>query len=248
MASTQKTRWNQNIGPAVSSLTPASQPSRVKITGKTVTLEPLAPSHAIDLWPEIQDENTGHIWTYMSDGPYRSLEDFQKAVTTKSESKDLVFSAIVNIRTQKPVGWACYMRIDPNNRVVEVGNILFSPSLQRTKAATEAMYLMMKHAFEDLGYRRYEWKCDNHNGPSKRAALRFGFTFEGVFRQHMIYKGRSRDTAWFSMVDTDWPMIKSAFEKWLDDSNFDHDGKQLCRLEDLRETVPAQRGPVTLDL
>lgn len=171
----------------------------------------------------------------MSDEPYRSLEDFQKAVTTKAESKDLVFSAIINNHNQKPVGWACYMRIDPNNRVIEVGNILFSPSLQRTKAATEAMYLMMKHAFEDLGYRRYEWKCDNLNGPSKRAALRFGFTFEGVFRQHMIYKGRSRDTAWFSIVDTEWPMVKKAFEKWLDDSNFDDHGKQLRRLEALRE-------------
>ncbi|KIW12312.1 hypothetical protein PV08_09589 [Exophiala spinifera] len=247
MASHQKTQWDQDIGPPVSFPSAASRPGRVELTGKTVTLQPLAPRHALDLWPEIQDEKTGHIWTYMGDEPYRTLEAFQRAVTTKSESTDLVFSAIINNQTHKAVGWASYMRIDPTNRVMEVGNILFSPSLQRTKAATEAMYLMMKHAFEDLGYRRYEWKCDNHNRPSKRAALRFGFTFEGVFRQHIIYKGRSRDTAWFSIIDTEWPTVKNAFEKWLDDSNFDDNGTQLHRLEDFRDAMPAQKGPITLE-
>ncbi|KAJ4580343.1 hypothetical protein HRR83_003291 [Exophiala dermatitidis] len=140
------------------------------------------------------------------------------------------------------------MRIDPNHRVVEVGNILFSPALQRTRAATEAMYLLARYVFEDLGYRRYEWKCDNLNLPSKRAAIRLGFTFEGVFRKHMVYKGRSRDTAWFAMVDEDWPVIKKAFEDWLRDENFDESGRQKRRLEDLRELMPGQRGPVVLEL
>ncbi|KAJ9503561.1 hypothetical protein H2202_000700 [Exophiala xenobiotica] len=151
------------------------------LNGKTVTLEPLDKKHAIDLWPQIKGDERGHIWTYMSDEPYQSLEDFQQAVTTKSQSEDMVFSAIIHNETSKPVGWACYMRVDTKNRVLEVGNILFSPSLQRTKAATESMYIMAKHVFEDLGYRRYEWKCDNHNGPSKQAALRFGFTLKGCF-------------------------------------------------------------------
>ena len=183
----------------------------------------------------------------MSDEPYQSLDDFQQAVTTKSQSEDMVFFAIIYNETKMPVGWACYMRIDTKNRVLEVGNVLFSPTLQRTKAATEAMYIMAKHAFEDLGYRRYEWKCDSHNGPSKRAALRFGFTFEGVFRQHIIYKGRSRDTAWFSMIDTEWPLVKQGLETWLDVKNFEEDGKQIRRLEDLREELSGQGGLVDLE-
>ncbi|RMD40613.1 hypothetical protein DV735_g4518, partial [Chaetothyriales sp. CBS 134920] len=227
------------MGPAV-----APQPGHIKLTGKTVTLEPLAARHAVDLWPEVKD--TDHVWTYLGDEPYPSFDDFQNAVTTKAESKDMNFMAIV--QQQTAMGWASYMRLDTQHRVVEVGNILFAPSLQRTKAATEAMYLMMAHAFDDLGYRRYEWKCDNHNGPSKQAALRFGFTFEGVFRQHMVYKGRSRDTAWFSVIDRDWPLLKTAFEKWLDDENFDAEGVQVRRLQDLRDELPKQRGPVVLEL
>ncbi|RMZ85091.1 hypothetical protein DV738_g107, partial [Chaetothyriales sp. CBS 135597] len=224
MSSSQKTRWGQNIGPAVAPFpSQAQRPGQIKLTGKTVTLEPLTASHAVDLWPEVKGND--HIWTYLGDEPYQSFEDFQQAVTTKAESKDLNFMAII------------------------VGNILFSPRLQRSKAATEAMYLMMKHVFDDLGYRRYEWKCDRHNGPSKQAALRLGFTFEGVFRQHMVYKGRSRDTAWFSVIDKDWPLLKKAFEKWLEDENFDAEGGvQLRRLQDLREELPAQGGPVVLEL
>ncbi|KAK5461032.1 hypothetical protein LTS15_003095 [Exophiala xenobiotica] len=240
-------KQSSSIGPLLSHSTPAPRPGKVVLNGKTVTLEPLDTKHAIDLWPQVKGDERGHIWTYMSDEPYQSLDDFQEAATTKSQSDDMVFSAIIHNETKKPVGWACYMRIDTKNRVLEVGNILFSPSLQRTKAATESMYIMAKHVFEDLGYRRYEWKCDNHNGPSKQAALRFGFTFEGVFRQHMIYKGRSRDTAWFSMIDTEWPLVKKGFEAWLDDKNFKEDGKQIQRLEDLREELRGQGGLVDLE-
>lgn len=220
------------------STAPAPRPGPVTLKAKTVTLRPLSPEHAADLYAVVEGEDKGHIWTYLSDEPYTSLDRFREAVTVKSQSQDPLFFAIFDNQTQKPVGWAALMRIDTKNRVVEVGNILYSPALQRTKAATEAMYVMAKHAFEDLGYRRYEWKCDNLNVPSKRAALRLGFTFEGVFRQHMIYKGRSRDTAWFSMIDSEWPVIKHAFEGWLADENFDQEGRQLRRLEDLRGDLP----------
>jgi len=247
LANDHLAEWHQNIGAPVSTA-PAARPEPVTLEGRTVTLEPLAPEHAVDLYAAVEGENQHHIYTYLSDEPYTSLEAFRKAVTTKSKSEDPVFFALINNETQKPMGWAALMRIDTKNRVVEVGNILYSPSLQRTKAATEAMYLMTKHVFDDLGYRRYEWKCDNFNVPSKRAALRLGFTFEGVFRQHMIYKGRSRDTAWFSMIDSDWPVIKNAFEAWLDDENFDSDGKQRSRLEHLRGELPGQRGPVALEM
>jgi RimJ/RimL family protein N-acetyltransferase len=132
-----------------------------------------------------------------------------------------------------PVGQASYLRIEPRHRVIEVGNIIFTPALQRSSGATEAMYLMARHAFEDLGYRRYEWKCNALNQPSRRAALRLGFHFEGVFRQHMIIKGRNRDTAWFSMMDSEWPLRRANFERWLAPSNFDSDGGQLLSLSNL---------------
>ncbi|EXJ79365.1 hypothetical protein A1O3_08867 [Capronia epimyces CBS 606.96] len=242
-----QTKWHQGIGHAVST-PPGRRPAKVTLKGKTVTAKPLVPEHAGELYSLVEGEDNGHLWTYLSDEPYASLESFTEAVTAKSQSADPLFFAVASNETEKPVGWASLMRIDEKNRVVEVGHILFSPLLQRTKAATEAMYLLAKHVFEDLGYRRYEWKCDNLNLPSKRAAVRLGFTFEGVFRQHIIYKGRSRDTAWFSMIDTDWPIVKAGLEAWLDDANFDKAGQQVRRLEELRDTLGNQRGPVVLEL
>lgn len=214
-------------------------------------VEPLTPAHADDLFTAVGagTEDEDHLWTYLGDSPYRSLEAFSDAVTAKEQSEDPLYFAVVDIRSEPPkaVGWAALMRIDAKSRVVEVGSILFTPALQRTTLATEAMYLMAKYVFEDLQYRRYEWKCDNLNAPSKRAALRFGFTFEGVFRQHMIYKGRTRDTAWFSMLDSEWYNVaKSAFERWLDPANFEPDGKQRKRLEEMRDQMDGQRGPVVL--
>jgi RimJ/RimL family protein N-acetyltransferase len=144
-----------------------------------------------------------------------------------------VLLAIVPTETGKATGWASYMRINPTHGVIEVGNILFSPALQRTRAATEAMYLMARHIFDDLGYRRYEWKCNAENAPSRRAALRFGFTFEGIFRQHMVVKGHNRDTAWFAMLDHEWPARKRAFEAWLQPENFDDSGRQRRSLAEL---------------
>ncbi|EHY52143.1 hypothetical protein HRR90_006599 [Exophiala dermatitidis] len=246
-----QTKWHQPIGPTIPSSptgVPPRRPTRVTLPGKSVTIQPLSPSHASDLYAIIEGESKAHLFTYLFDDPYTTPSAFSNAVTTKSQSEDPLFFALVDEETNRAVGWASLMRIDPNHRVVEVGNILFSPALQRTRAATEAMYLLARYVFEDLGYRRYEWKCDNLNLPSKRAAIRLGFTFEGVFRKHMVYKGRSRDTAWFAMVDEDWPVIKKAFEDWLRDENFDESGRQKRRLEDLRELMPGQRGPVVLEL
>lgn len=235
----------QRIGPAVSP-EPVPQPSRVVLSGTCVTLAPLSSDHAADLFDAVGGEDKRALWTYMGDGPYVSKAEFENAVAAKSKSDDPLFFAIISTKTQTAIGYATLMRIDAKSRSVEVGNIMFSPLLQRTKAATETMYLLAKHVFVDLGYRRYEWKCDNLNGPSKRAALRFGFTFEGLFRQHMIYKSRNRDTAWFSVIDTEWPVVRHAFEAWLHDSNFDGHGQQKRRLEDLREKLQDQRGPVVL--
>jgi RimJ/RimL family protein N-acetyltransferase len=167
----------------------------------------------------------------MADGPFREPIAFRSALAGKAASEDPLFFAIVERYTGSAAGYAAFLRIEPAHRVVEVGGILFTPSLQRTAGATEAMYLMAAHAFDDLGYRRYEWKCNALNEPSRRAALRLGFTFEGIFRQHMIIKGRNRDTAWYSMLDSEWPARKSAFERWLDPSNFDSNGRQRTPLE-----------------
>jgi RimJ/RimL family protein N-acetyltransferase len=153
------------------------------------------------------------------------------------QAEHAVLLAILPTETARAAGWASYMRITPAHGVIEVGNILFSPALQRTRAATEAMYLMARHVFEDLGYRRYEWKCNAENAPSRRAALRFGFTFEGIFRQHMVVKGHNRDTAWFAMLDHEWPVRKRAFEAWLQPENFDDDGHQRRTLAEIAQII-----------
>jgi len=200
-------------------------PTPVTLSGRTVMLEPLdALRHAADLWKAV----CGHdkLWAWMGDGPYESEEDFRQAIAGKQASTNMVFLAIVPVSTGRAAGFACYLRMEPAHGVIEVGNILLSPELQRTTAATEAMYLMAAHVFDTLGYRRYEWKCNALNEPSRQAALRLGFTFEGIFRQHMVIKDRNRDTAWFSMLDSEWPLRKNAFEGWLAPDNFDAHGRQ----------------------
>jgi RimJ/RimL family protein N-acetyltransferase len=171
----------------------------------------------------------------MGDGPFPSRQAYEEAFAKKAQSTDPLFFAIVDNTTGKPVGQASYLRIEPAHRVIEVGNIIFSPLLQRRPGATEAMYLMARHVFQDLGYRRYEWKCNALNAPSRQAALRLGFQFEGIFRQHMIIKGRNRDTAWFSMLDSEWPKRKANFERWLAPENFGPDGQQRTSLSDLNQ-------------
>jgi len=193
--------------------------------GRYVRLVPLsAESHTADLWDGVQGHD--EVWDYLADGPYAAEADLAAAIEQKAAGTAAVFLAIVPESSGRAEGYASYMRIDPANGVLEVGNILMAPTLQKTTAATEAMYLMARHVFEDLGYRRYEWKCNADNAPSRRAALRYGFTFEGIFRQHMIVKGQNRDTAWFSMLDSEWPARRAAFEAWLDPANFDGQGRQ----------------------
>ena len=212
----------------------AQRPRRADLPGQYLRLVPLDPAaHAEELWRSIRGPASAALWRYLFDGPYREYSGFYAALEKKAASDDPLYFAILD-PARGATGYAALMRIEPEHRTIEVGSILFSPLLQRTRGATEAMYLIARHAFEELGYRRYEWKCDALNEPSRRAALRLGFQFEGIFRQHMIVKGRSRDTAWFSMLDCEWPDRKRAFERWLDPGNFAGDGRQIAALAELR--------------
>ena len=204
---------------------------RPSIEGSSVRLERLsATAHGEALWNAIGGQHNDKLWRYMHEGPFHDREPFDGCLRAKSEAVDRVYYAIVDRPSDRALGLAALMRIDKENRVLEVGSIVYSTSLQRTRGATEAMYLLARYVFEELGYRRYEWKCNTLNEPSRKAALRLGFTFEGIFRQHMIVKGENRDTAWFSLLDSEWPQRKAEFERWLNASNFDKDGKQLSRL------------------
>jgi RimJ/RimL family protein N-acetyltransferase len=200
-----------------------------------VTLEPLqSERHTAALWETVRGHD--ELWTWLADGPFSTESELREAIAQKQAATAAVFLAVVPAATGRAAGYASYMRIEPAQGVIEVGNILLSPVLQRTTAATEAMYLMARHVFEDFGYRRYEWKCNALNEPSRRAALRLGFTFEGIFRQHMVIKDSNRDTAWFSMLDHEWPARKRAFEAWLDQGNFDEAGNQRRSLAEIAET------------
>ncbi len=213
----------------------AARPSRVTLAGRTVRLVPLdAAAHCGELYAASHGDDRDALWRYLFDGPFASEADLRASLERKAATEDPLFFTIVDRLTGRATGYASYLRIEPGHRCMEVGNILFTPAMQRTAAATETMYLMARHAFEDLGYRRYEWKCNSLNRPSLRAALRLGFTFEGVFRQHMVVKGRNRDTAWFAMLDSEWPRIKEAFERWLAAENFDAEGRQKQSLAALR--------------
>jgi RimJ/RimL family protein N-acetyltransferase len=204
------------------------------MTGRYVLLVPLDPNvHSDALWESTGGLQNEHLWRYLFEGPFRERSTFDAHLQQKAASDDPLFFAIVDKATSRAGGYAAFMRMAPDQRSIEVGSIIFSPAMQRTRCATEAMYLMARHIFEDLGYRRYEWKCNALNQPSRAAALRLGFTFEGIFRQHMIIKGRNRDTGWFSMLDGEWPERKAAFERWLDRENFDAQGTQKCALSAL---------------
>jgi RimJ/RimL family protein N-acetyltransferase len=205
------------------------------MAGRTVVLEPLsAAAHADDLFEAQAVDPTGRMWTYMPVGPFPDRAGHRAWVEAAEVSDDPMHFAVRDIASGRTTGTASYLRIDPAGGVIEVGYIAFTPALQRTVQSTEAMALMMGRIFDDLGYRRYEWKCNALNAPSMRAAERLGFTYEGTFRQSMIVKGRNRDTAWFSILDREWPRAKAAFSAWLDPANHDGDGRQKLRLEDLR--------------
>lgn len=216
-------------GAAVPDWSPRSLPPRQPMEGVHCRLEPLdAQRHAADLFAA--NSRDFDQWMYSAYGPFERLEDYAAWVEDAAAKDDPLFHAVIDRASGKAVGVAAYMRIDPANGAIEVGNIRYAPPLKRSVAATEAMYMMMMRAFDELGYRRYEWKCDSLNWPSRRAAERLGFTFEGIFRQHMIVRGRNRDTAWFSIVDSEWPALKRAFGEWLDPGNFDGSGRQAKRL------------------
>jgi RimJ/RimL family protein N-acetyltransferase len=206
------------------------------MTGRYCRLEPVNPEHhAADLFAAYMEAPDDRDWTYLfHERPQRS-QDLHAYLMKLEQSEDPLHFAIVDTGTHRAVGTAAHMRIEPAHGVIEVGSIAFSARLKKTRAATESMYLMMRRAFDELGYRRYEWKCDSLNAPSRSAAQRYGFTFEGVFRNAIVYKGRSRDTAWYSITAEQWPRVRSAFEAWLDPANFDAHGQQQRRLCDFRE-------------
>jgi RimJ/RimL family protein N-acetyltransferase len=212
------------------------------MAGRYCQIEPLdSKRHGVDLYAADALDAEGRNWTYLPVGPFSTCEDYLTWMRGVCPSSDPLFHAIVDSVTGKAVGIASYLRIDSRVGSIEVGHINYSPLLQRTVAATEAMYLLMKRAFE-LGYRRYEWKCDALNAPSRAAAQRLGFSYEGVFRQATIYKGRSRDTAWYATIDREWPALSDAFQLWLNPSNFDDRGQQRIRLSDLTGPILKQRG------
>jgi RimJ/RimL family protein N-acetyltransferase len=218
------------IGPPVPGWTSRPRPPRAVLPGRFCRLEPLsAERHADSLFDANALDREERMWTYLVSGPYRDRAEYRTWIEQCSASEDPLFFAIVDAALERATGIGSYLRIEPAHGVIEVGHLAFSPLLQRTPAATEAMYLMMRQAFE-LGYRRYEWKCDALNAASRRAAERLGFTYEGIFRQALVYKGRNRDTAWYSIIDSEWPAIDSAFRRWLDPANFDAQGRQRTRL------------------
>jgi RimJ/RimL family protein N-acetyltransferase len=221
----------QPIGQVVDTA-PAERPEPVKLEGRTCRVEKLDPArHADGLWQALKgDERT---WTYMGYGPFADGKAFANWLDERAVMLDPLSYVIADWASGRPLGLATLMEIRPAMRVVEVGNLVYAPALERTTAATEAQYLLARYVFEELGYRRYEWKCNALNAPSQRAAVRLGFTFEGIFRQHMVVKGRNRDTAWFAMLDSDWPGRKAAFERWLAPENFDATGRQHLSLSAL---------------
>jgi len=209
----------------------AEKPVRQTIAGNYCSIVPLDVNrHAKELFSAFSEEAEGQNWTYLPAAPPTSFAQFKQWLTDTCCTSDPLFFVVVDNADGCAVGMASLMRIDATNGVIEVGHIHFSQRLQQTPQASEAMYLLMRQVFA-WGYRRYEWKCDNLNAPSKRAATRFGFHFEGVFRQAVVYKGRNRDTAWFSILDSEWPKQKEAFESWLDEENFDDNGRQLLSLQ-----------------
>jgi RimJ/RimL family protein N-acetyltransferase len=220
----------------LSAWTARPRPERRVLDGRYARLEPLDPArHGDELFEAGSGPDAKDLWRYLWDGPYPDRASFEGWLTRAASTDDPLFFAVRDKATGRIEGRMSFLRADPANGVVETGHILFGPRLARTRAATEAIYLQARHVFDDLGYRRFEWKCNNANEPSKRAALRLGFTFEGVFRQHMIVKGRNRDTAWFAMLDHEWPALRAAFERWLAPDNFDERGRQRLSLADCRD-------------
>jgi RimJ/RimL family protein N-acetyltransferase len=230
--------FGQPIGRALEGWTVRPLPPVTPMVGRYCSLEKLdAERHSTDLYAANCEAPDGRDWTYSPAGPFSNFAQYADYLSKESAKSDPLHHAIVDNLTGKPVGTAALMRIDPVNGVIEIGHLVYSPRLKRTRAGTEAMYLFMRRALDELGYRRYEWKCDSLNAPSRRAAERYGFRFEGIFRQAVVYKGRNRDTAWFSVTDGEWPALRAAFEAWLAPENFDADGMQRQSLAALRMRI-----------
>jgi RimJ/RimL family protein N-acetyltransferase len=228
-------QFGQAVGPALPGWTPRAAPPRTTMKGRFCHVLPIDPErHASELYAGFAP--APGIWTYLPDymGPHATPAAWREWLERCAVSYDPLWHTIVEAGSGRAVGIACYLRIDRDGGAIEVGGVLFSPQLQKTPAATEAMYLMMRRAFDELGYRRYEWKCDQLNAPSRAAAERLGFTYEGCFRQHFVYRGRNRDTDWFSMLDGEWPARRAMFENWLKPENFDDQGRQKNRLSHFR--------------
>ncbi|HMQ31304.1 MAG TPA: GNAT family protein [Chloroflexaceae bacterium] len=232
----------QPIGQPLPGWTPPPPPPRTPLVGRLCRVEPLdAGRHADELHAANQADAEGRMWTYLAYGPFARAEEYRAWAGEAAAGADPLFHAVVEAATGRAVGVASYLRIAPTAGSIEVGHLAFAPALQRTAAATEALFLMMERAFS-LGYRRYEWKCDALNAPSRAAARRLGLSFEGVFRQATVYKGRNRDTAWYAAIDAEWPALEAAFRRWLDPANFDAAGRQRLRLAELTRPLLHREG------
>jgi RimJ/RimL family protein N-acetyltransferase len=242
MIPTEVNALGQPVGWRVDGWAAPPFPPREPMVGRTCRLEPLdVAAHAAHLHEANGRDRDGANWTYLPYGPFETFDAYVTWAAAVAAAADPQFHAVIDLVTGKPVGVASYLRIDPGAGSIEVGHIHYSPLLQRTVAATEAMYLMMKRAF-DLGYRRYEWKCNALNAPSRAAAMRLGFSYEGIFRQARVDKNRNRDTAWYAMIDKEWPALDAAFRRWLDPSNFDGHGRQRVALSTLTTPILVSRG------
>lgn len=231
--------YQQPVGAPVPGWTARPHPGRVVLRGRYCRLEALdVDTHAFDLQRAFSGTPNPSDWTYLSIGPFATGDAYRAYLDGASASLDPLHFTVIDLTTGRALGTLALMRIDPANGAIEVGFVVFSDELKRRPLTTEAQYLLMRYAFDDLGYRRYEWKCDSLNEPSRKAALRLGFQYEGLFRQATVYKGRNRDTAWFSIVDGEWPIVRQALEAWLAPGNFDERGVQRRKLEDLRESSP----------
>ena len=227
-ASEPHPQTGQPVGLPVERTTPAPRPGPVTLKGSYGRIEKLRPEQAGDLWRAFASHD--QLWTYIgTNGPFANAADFASYIAMRAAAEDPYAYAILDL-SESPIGLFTLLRIVPDMRVIEVGHVLYSPALQRTPLGTEAQYLLARYVFEELGYRRYEWKCDALNGASRRAALRYGFVYEGIFRQYMIANGRNRDNAWYSIIDSEWPARKQSFERWLAPQNFDKDGRQKVSL------------------
>ena len=230
----QLNQFGQLIGDALPDWQPRPYPQRVVLEGQYCRLEPLSLQHADALFAAHQQAADTRNWTWLLREPEGSVEEYRQWIAGVESLQDPLHFAVIDIPTQQPVGSLALMRIEPNHGVMEVGHVHFSPLLSRTPASTEAQWLLMRYAFETLGYRRYEWKCNSFNDPSRRAALRLGFQFEGRFRQALVSKGHNRDTDWFSVIDGEWPELDNAMRQWLAADNFTADGQQRRSLESFR--------------